>query len=257
MPNWTNNKMIITGKKEDLDRLFDEAVKKNVNGKEAYDFTSWFPVPSTFSDYDTTNHPYGKGLEIGKRLRTGFDFGDENAPIITQEIINAYKKASEEQKADYGVVGWYDYNIKFFGCKWVCDFELTRIDEETAETNVFDTPWTAPSAFCERLAQRYHVDIRLYAHYEDDANDMFDWSFDEESGLYFEVEHPTEIGEKIRDILKAKVANEADAKWIDKYVDGDSWNVAWSYDTANCCDEIVTDYYCFLQYLDEDAEEEE
>ena len=73
-------------------------------------------MPETFKKYDTTNHPNGKGLRVGKKIDK-----DDDSTIITKELIEEYKQATREQKELYGVVGWYDFNLQTFGCKWDCE----------------------------------------------------------------------------------------------------------------------------------------
>lgn len=84
MADWTNNRITIKGSKEDLAKMMGDAVRDK-DGK--LKLSSWFPVPETFKKYDTTNHPNGKGLKVGKRI----DNDDDDSPIITKELIEEYK----------------------------------------------------------------------------------------------------------------------------------------------------------------------
>lgn len=90
MPNWVFNTITIKGKNEDIERFLSDA---NKYGNGTIKFSSWIPVPETFIKYDTTNHPDGKGLEIGKRA--GYR---EDSPIVTQELIDEYKAATARRK---------------------------------------------------------------------------------------------------------------------------------------------------------------
>ena len=171
MPNWTYNVITIQGSKSDIDKLMSDAVKKEDG--HLY-LSSWFPVPESFVKYDTTNHPNGEGLMVGAKLWTGLQEAN-TGEIVTEELIEEYKRATQEQKEKYGVVGWYDYNCKYFGCKWDCYVE---IDERTDEQVVLrtDTPWAAPEMFLLRLSLRYpDLYIRDNADYEDGQWEIMEW----------------------------------------------------------------------------------
>ena len=170
MPNWTYNVITIQGSKSDIDKLMNDAVKKEDG--HLY-LSSWFPVPESFLKYDTTNHPNGAGLRVGDKLWTGLS--NLNGPIVTEELIEEYKKATREQKEKYGVVGWYDYNCKYFGCKWDSEVEIEEREDEQVVLRT-DTPWTAPEMFLLRLSLRYpDLYIRDNADYEDGQWEIMEW----------------------------------------------------------------------------------
>lgn len=146
MPNWVDNIVTIKGKKEDIVKVLSDA-KKYENG--TIRFSSWIPVPETFKKYDTTNYPNGEGLEIGERV--GYE---KDSPIVTQELIEEYKAATKLQMEQYGVVGWYDYNCKTYGCKWDCPVEIMSRSED-ALTLSCETPWSAPNIFFLTMSERY------------------------------------------------------------------------------------------------------
>lgn len=172
MPNWTTNEIRISGPAEVVKKFLADA-KKKPDG--TYWFSSWIPVPETISKYDTTNHPNGKGLVVGQRASW-----ENDSPIVTEELIEEYKKATEEQMAFYGVVGWYDWNRKYFGCKWDCEVEFYSI-KETELLAVSTTPWTAPEAFFFAMTNRYpELEFQVNAKYED--GEWEDFVFTEGSG---------------------------------------------------------------------------
>lgn len=163
MPNWTNNRILVKGSYEALEKMMDDAV---ITKNGTYHFGSWFPIPETYIKYDTTNYPDGRGLKIGKPSSWAKD-----SPIVTQELIDEYKKATKEQKEKYGVVGWYDWNVENYGCKWDSEFCPTYISDDVIEINV-DTPWSAPRPFLLKMSNRYpELEFQLFAHYEEGGND--------------------------------------------------------------------------------------
>lgn len=161
MPNWTYCTIQIQGQKEDLERFMKDAVRRE-DGTLA--LSSWIPTPETFEKYDTTNHPNGEGLKVGDKWWDGL--GQHDA-LVTEELIEEFKRATEEQMRKYGVVGWYDYNILTFGCKWDC--EVTIEDEgDTFISLATETPWSAPEVWLLTLSRRYpELTFGLHADYEE------------------------------------------------------------------------------------------
>lgn len=157
MPNWTFNTITVSGSKESLQKMMNDAVKEE-DGK-LY-LSAWFPVPETFKKYDTTNHPDGKGLELDKCYRDGLG----NEGIVDQELLDGYKQATKEQAEKYGAVGWYDYNCKYFGCKWDSEVEVQSINDD--EVILYsETPWCAPNVWLLRMSDRY-PDLHFLNHAE-------------------------------------------------------------------------------------------
>lgn len=170
MPNWVQNKVVLKGTREDLNGflmlgltnsghytesentaeltalLKEHARCKGVKGRSIVPLDrlcarTFYPMPDTYLLYDTTNHPDGAGLKVGKP-----EYWDEGSPIVTEEMIEEYKAATKEQKEKYGCVGWYDYNCNTLGTKW--DFELDCLEARDGML-VFDcdTAWSTPVCF--------------------------------------------------------------------------------------------------------------
>lgn len=161
MPNWTYCTIQVQGQKEDLERFMKDAVRRE-DGTLA--LSSWIPTPETFEKYDTTNHPNGEGLKVGDKWWDGL--GQHDA-LVTEELIEEFKRATAEQMRKYGVVGWYDYNLLTFGCKW--DSEVTIEDEGDTFINLAtETPWSAPEVWLLTLSRRYRgLTFALHADYEE------------------------------------------------------------------------------------------
>lgn len=164
MPNWTFNQIRIMGEKAHLDKFMADAIRHE-NYDSGFSLSSWLPIPETFLKYDTTNHPNGQGLRIGEKWRDGLgDHGDE---VVTEELIEEFKKATKEQREKYGVVGWYDYNHKVFGCKWDSEVIVDSVDDDEINLSA-DTPWCAPEAWLRTLSKNYpELVFNLHAIYEE------------------------------------------------------------------------------------------
>lgn len=170
MPNWTNNFITVKGPKEVLDKFIADG-KANENGE--YSFNSWIPIPETFIKYDTTNHPDGRGLEVGKKV--GWE---EDSPIVTEELIEEYKQATKEQQEQYGVVGWYDWNCRNYGCKWDMTFDDFERRSDTELYIKVDTPWSAPNTFLLTISERYPgLELVADSHYEEGEWEILRFSY--------------------------------------------------------------------------------
>ena len=162
MPNWTFNTITITGNKNAINKFKTDAVKHEDG---TLFLSSWLPIPETFLKYDTANHPNGDGLKVGEKWWDGL--GDHGDKIITEELIEEFKRATEEQKEKYGVIGWYDYNVKTFGCKWDTRVEIGS-ENNGRITLLVDTPWSAPNNWLRTLSKNYpELSFNLHAIYED------------------------------------------------------------------------------------------
>ena len=161
MPNWTYNSIRVWGSKDSLTKFMNDAIR---NEDGTLSLSSWIPTPETFRKYDTTNHPNGKGLKVGDKWWDGL--GDHNQ-LITEELIEEFKQATEEQRSKYGVVGWYDYNVKTFGCKWDSEVCVEEITDNSIDLST-ETPWSAPENWLRTLSKKYlYLKFHLYATYEE------------------------------------------------------------------------------------------
>lgn len=112
MPNWVTNNIILKGSDENLLRLLNTILKNSnedeqdnisdalekvqdsakrrvwnnelgrITFEDGLHLSALRPIPETFLRYDTTNQP------------------------------DIYKEEAQEQSRKYGVVGWYDYNLR-------------------------------------------------------------------------------------------------------------------------------------------------
>ena len=162
MPNWTYNEIVVKGEKKNLDKFMADAIRHD--SEAPLSLSSWLPIPETYLKYDTTNHPDGKGLKVGEKWWDGF--GD-HGELVTEELIEEFKKATAEQRENYGVVGWREYNCKFFGCKWDSEVEVESEGEEGLVLTA-DTPWSAPEQWLRTISAKYpELTFNLYAQYEE------------------------------------------------------------------------------------------
>ena len=170
MPNWTYNTIRVEGSKDSLNKFMTDGLANAHKPEKEGDnpqlsLSSWIPTPETFLKYDTTNHPNGKGLKVGDKWWDGL--GPHGDKVVTEELIEEFKRATEEQRTKYGVVGWYDYNVKTFGCKWDSEVRVENINDTEINLSA-DTPWSAPDKWLRTISEKYpELTFHLHALYEE------------------------------------------------------------------------------------------
>ena len=176
MPNWVKNTICIKGDEaqilsfinmglvgsklaaatdvaEGFDRLVTNGcnktskMSKNGNVRVVYNkgltMRSFFPMPTTFLLYDTTNY------------------------------ANKYPKAAKYQKDKYGVVGWYDYNLKTLGCKWDAELEnpslsVAKVSKKYVVSFEVETPWSYPQLWMEQIESKTGCEVYIASIEESD-----------------------------------------------------------------------------------------
>ena len=170
MPNWTYNTIRVEGSKDSLTKFMTDGLANAHKPEKEGDnpqlsLSSWMPTPETFLKYDTTNHPNGKGLKVGDKWWDGL--GPHGDKVVTEELIEEFKQATKEQAEKYGVVGWYDYNVKTFGCKWDSEVRVENINDTEINLSA-DTPWSAPDKWLRTISEKYpELTFHLHALYEE------------------------------------------------------------------------------------------
>ena len=270
MPNWVNSCFSLQGSKDtihnfiklgltnsnletsddierDFERLIKEATTKTViekgTGNEARDLTveiflsmrTFRPSPDTFLKYDTTNY------------------------------AEQFKDEADKQLAEYGVVGWYDYNIATLGTKWnagLTGCSLRAFDEEPDYYRFdfcLETAWSFPTAWCRYIKTKF-PDIVIKFSSIEESNCFHCFGFVEESDedLYDISDVINAICENNRRIKEAK-ENELKAKLDAGEIDQETYNneinalFFMEYD-ENCDDE--SPYYSKLWDLIEEFDDD-
>lgn len=137
MPNWCSN--IVTLVHEDR-KMISRAVK--AAQKDAL-FNEFAPCPQALSE--TTEGSFGDKLE--------------------QARLNAQR---ESNRKTYGYSSWYDFALGEWGCKWEIsnggdDYKIKKVDNGYTVTLSFDTAWSPPINFYDKLIElEFTVDAMYY-----------------------------------------------------------------------------------------------
>jgi hypothetical protein len=127
MPNWVYNTLEIRGDKKELEKF-----KKIVD-------TSW---------YLGLNNQRGERLDF----ETLISMPEELDPNIVDSNLDKKQKRINRKK--FGVPDWYEWRIRFWGCKWNCnnvavDWAVWNLKGLTSLIYNFETPWGAPIEWIE------------------------------------------------------------------------------------------------------------
>lgn len=108
---------------------FDTSSKQELGVMKQITMGTFRPVPTTFLEYDTTNHE------------------------------DTFKDEAKAQKDTYGVVGWYDfYRLVWFGCKWnshLNDFNLVYNGDDAILYFTSQTPWSVPGLWLKWIKEEF------------------------------------------------------------------------------------------------------
>ena len=150
MPNWCVNELIITGEKEEVAKF-----KRKARGEDTdLSLENFVPTPKELVNLRTPplivsekeyKKKYQEALEESKRLKE---------KGIDHLALPITKKMSKELIKKYGTNNWYDWRIANWGTKWDVDAEL-RIDNETYLAYSFDSAWSPPLTWLEKVAKQF------------------------------------------------------------------------------------------------------
>lgn len=159
MPNYIKNKIVFNCSEERLNEVF--SFIKGERGD--IDFQKIIPMPKTFLEYDTTNHPNGAGIaDVDMKLK--------------------FIQATKFQKDVYGIVGWYDWAIFHWGTKW-------NASDAFREGNAvwFTTAWNGVPDIVQMLVELFpDVDVE-YAFADEDYGYNVGTGYSEDGEFYFSM----------------------------------------------------------------------
>ena len=163
MPNWTDNRIIIRGKHENLEKLLDKMKYDPEKAEQLAEVSSYRlcnakPTPDALSELKHGNKEIN-----GKQYQVWIDIKDNK----TNEYVS--KPVPDETKQylidKYQTISWYDWQVMNWGTKWGdIDTEFLNIMEyqEASEDYLvfqFRTPWGQPYRLLDYIATEYDVSI--------------------------------------------------------------------------------------------------
>lgn len=209
MANDIWNKIFVKGTKQSVVDFLNRGLKGNkakervslkMTGEEIASFLnglecplmmeSYFPMPKTFSEWDTTNNVkgffdwYADGCvanqiideKLSKKRQKevedymnahpeAFPQKDEDRALEMlhpelkaeyQKYVKGYQRAARYQKEKYGVVGWLDWYGANYGCEGFSKMQEWSVVKDTEDAMCLSakmwTEWDSPITFIERIA---------------------------------------------------------------------------------------------------------
>jgi hypothetical protein len=168
MPNWSYNKLSISGELSEMKSFYESSIKPDVNGDLAFKFSNIFPMPEKIKNTISPSSSAKGRKWVNEHLAAIRDkkisdvFGEESDSVLIPCENNTDEKCQALQK-EFGADNWYDWNIMTYGTKWDVEVQSDsyHISEETFNAN-FDTAWSPPALFLEKLQSKFpKLDIAL------------------------------------------------------------------------------------------------
>lgn len=167
MPNWTGNRLSITGTVEDInlfeaDRLAALKVK-DCGPEQVITFHMVLPMPKELFD---TISPRPRTEEEVRRDAKLYNWPDESLQHHLDRVLSPEDSARlDELKVKYGADNWYDWCNNNWGTKWdACHAGIERVPNVQHDTTVaqmdrveisFDTAWCEPLPVIHALVRKY------------------------------------------------------------------------------------------------------
>lgn len=159
MPNWCHNELIISSENSES---FWKFMELSGIANNEFKFNNIIPIPEKLLTVRT-----------GSITIDNVDFKSwyENKDGSSQVGIG--EKEIESLYHEYGASNWYDWCVKYWGCKWdAANVDILLMDYDSNEAHLhFETPWNPPE------------ELYLYIRMNFPDIDM-DWFF-KEPGLQF------------------------------------------------------------------------
>lgn len=168
MPNWCTNTLTISGSEKELLRFLNKgrrnsnlprrasiakALHDHPDDRQEFMLTDWIVRPEIVNRYDLTNYSAISNSKYRKLVKVG-DKMDTTGTVVTQEILDDMIAIEKKQLKKFGVVGWYDWNIKYLGTKWDAEMNL-RLNEDRDIVGEFDTAWSPCIAWLENICPKF------------------------------------------------------------------------------------------------------
>jgi len=160
MPNWCENRLIVTGPEDELARFATTTMRRNADeGTEVFDFNAVIPIPTGLVDLQPLTQDEEVATSFLKLLsqhpltmmdKTSISFALSKSDQSLAAYLSAHPNTAEigkrglERYYQYGAVDWYDWQSHHWGTKW--NSNGTRIAERT-DSRIdmsFDTAWAPP-----------------------------------------------------------------------------------------------------------------
>lgn len=171
MPNWVRNSIVVSGKRNDLERFMD-AVRSD---ESDFDFNKIIPMPKTLeisygsshdediywflSDKGNLSVEAVRKKQLSKLIRNHFSANyllDVANRVSESEIKPSYENGAQlvQNYILYGATTWYDWRINNWGTKWNTN-EAFVYDYGDSVYISFDTAWSMPEKVFMKICELF------------------------------------------------------------------------------------------------------
>lgn len=161
MPNWCFNRLQISS--EDVNSI--KAFKMRAKTKDTdLSLNNLYPMPKELKDTSSpstvvSDKDYQKEIAKIREENKNNKALERSLPIT--------KSMQDNLIAKYGTDNWYDWQVQKWGTKWDVTAELVSDDEGFLEYE-FDSAWSPPTAWLEKVAKDYPL-LQFMLKYEEEG----------------------------------------------------------------------------------------
>lgn len=160
MPNWATNTLAFSGPKESVDRVRESLVpEEGDTAARDYmlDFNHLVPMPEALN-----------GVASPTKVVTTREEADEiNKSFPWRDRKAITRSEAELLTALYGATNWYDWSLRNWGTKWNGSGVVVLRDTPGLLVLRFDTAWTEPGEYLEKISRKHGLTIFGGVIYED------------------------------------------------------------------------------------------
>lgn len=174
-----------------------------------------------------------------------------------QKYIEGYTNAAKEQKETYGVVGWYDWGVKYRGTKWNTNLHDWSVDKsENGEECIIyvccETAWNMPTGWLAIMQQR-NEDLTFFI--RGDEESQFYNGYICAKNLDEWVENDTDLYERAKNEISQEWEDEGRTtdKDDEDYDEGEFEDEVWQRQNE-LSDEITERFYEYVAAYEDEQE---
>lgn len=161
MPNWSKNRLTISGKREEIEKCLKAIGSEN----GAIDFEKIIPMPLELKDVVSGTN-LDRSMNLIKKEQSGEKLSPEEEKFLEEKDFE--EQTSNRENAalalscleKYGYRDWYDWAIANWGTKWNADARLDVIwisqsDDKAMCEIIFATAWSAPLPVIKKVSEMF------------------------------------------------------------------------------------------------------
>jgi hypothetical protein len=177
MPNWCENKLVVKGNKEALEKFLNECFTSNNIGDSHLDFQKIIPMPDSLDVENSSLSHNGLLIYVTDNV-TKIDsllipkiLNKEEYEKLKTNLGSHFDEAYELGKQlfqnilDYGSPTWYEWRLEHWDTKWNSDSCSITEDEEGLFV-WFNTAWGPCRPIIRKLTEMYPELVFEYSYFE-------------------------------------------------------------------------------------------